>query len=518
MKNSLFHFLKAHRYFLLFIAIYAVLGLINLDKLPIAWTDEIQHLDPVFNYFKHQGFQSKIWPNPGANKIFASYPLLITNLHLLFLSFLPKTIFFTRLPAFLAILTTFFLLYKLLITYSPKNSNFWVLTCILLFALDKSVFEISKSMRIEPWIWLLSILGMHSLLNLKKISNSIKLSVVAGLLIIAHLYVWPLAFVWLCISLYSVVKYKHDKRFIPIIILAFALPALVSYWILNADTQEIFQQLLFQTNKHSSTINLSSQIGEYLWGKFWPYYLEQPLNPLIFYGSISLFLMRLINAQLQQSQLWIGLSLFCLFIPQAILLTPHIRYFGTQWLFAIVLISQCWNPNRLITAKYIFNSSTILKTSTILYLTLVFAGFITRHGVALFQRNDRNPNLAYQFLTKHFNPNDTVKQKVIFGEPIAGYFAANQKDIAFGLAFYPEHWSFNPREVDYFVFHKATPNQLSFLPLMDSTGSPTVELPSTIKKLGRAHTYRNTYLYKIETLDQWNRFFSPSKINEINGK
>jgi hypothetical protein len=151
---------------------------------------------------------------------------------------------------------------------------------------------------------------------------------------------------------------------------------------------------------------------------------------------------------------------------------------------------------------------------------LVVASFITRHAIALYQREDRNPALAYQFLDKHIsNPNTNKYYKtVIFGEPIVDYYAVNRTDLEFGLAFYPEHWTYQPSNHKYLVFHKAKPEQLPFLTVIDSTGLTENNLPAPMQKLGRAHTYRNTYLYQINSKVQWDSFFNPRIMESINGK
>jgi hypothetical protein len=525
MKNSLFSTIKKHPYFVVLLTAYGLLGLLNLDRLPIAWSDEIQHLDPVFNYFKYHKFYSKIWPNPGAEELFASYPPLITNLHLLFLHCLPKTLFFTRLPFLIANLLTLIILYKVLQNHASYKSQFWIFTLSLLFILDKSVFEIGKSMRVEPWIWLCSIAGIYALINLEKPFNKLLLSLIAGILFIAHIYVWPLVIFWVITALFApksntTIKFKFLQS------LLFLLPTIITYTWLNTPPKAIVNQLLFQSSKHASDENSSWQLFQYFWGKFWPYYLEQPLTPFIFIGVLIKSIINVKKVNTTENSYLISISFLLLVIPQVVLLSPHIRYFGTHWLFAIVLFSLWFNPKKLseitnfTNLKSRFLRSNIVKFGLISYLLLVVASFITRHAIALYQREDRNPALAYQFLDKHIsNPNTNKYYKtVIFGEPIVDYYAVNRTDLEFGLAFYPEHWTYQPSNHKYLVFHKAKPEQLPFLTVIDSTGLTENNLPAPMQKLGRAHTYRNTYLYQINSKVQWDSFFNPRIMESINGK
>ena len=525
MKNSLFAYIKKHCLFICLLAGYAFLGIVNLDRLPIAWTDEIQHLNPVFNYFKYNHFYSKIWPNPGANELFASYPPLITNLHLTFLQFLPKTIFFTRLPFFFANILTLIILYQVLQQHAAWKSRPWIFALTTLFILDKSVFEIGKSMRIEPWIWLFVIGGISTILNIEKTRNRMWLSLIAGFLLIAHIYVWPLVLFWIVVAI-VLPQNKTSFKFKSLQIFLFLFPIIITYTWLNTAPKTIIHQLLFQSGKHSSSDNTYWQIFQYFWGKFWPYYLEQPFTPFIYLGVLIKSLIHVKQVRFSDKKSLITLSFLILVLPQALLLSPHIRYFGTHWLFVIVLFSLWFNPDSLKKTapfdqiKFRTPLFKLLKLGLMGYIVLVVSNFIIRHSIAIYQRDDRNPTVAFRFLDKYIpSPYSGSHDKtVIFGEPIVEYYAVNRTDIEFGLAFYPEHWKFQPVNHKYLVFHKAKPNQLPFLTVIDSTGLPQNNLPKSLQKLGRAHTYRNTYLYQINSKAQWDSFFSPIIMEEINGK
>ena len=89
----------------------AVLGLINLDRLPIAWNDEIQNLDPALVWHHTQKFCSPLWPNPGAETHFLSYPPLIEAWHCLWLNF-GKSPWIVRFPFLVFHLTTALILYR----------------------------------------------------------------------------------------------------------------------------------------------------------------------------------------------------------------------------------------------------------------------------------------------------------------------------------------------------------------------------------------------------------------------
>jgi hypothetical protein len=90
------------------------LGLFNLTTLPVAWTDEVMNLDPAIQFHKFGHFFSKLWPNPGAEKVFASYPPLIEIWHIFWLKITNPTVFNIRLPFLIFHLSTLTILYHLL--------------------------------------------------------------------------------------------------------------------------------------------------------------------------------------------------------------------------------------------------------------------------------------------------------------------------------------------------------------------------------------------------------------------
>jgi hypothetical protein len=380
-------------------------------------------------------------------------------------------------------------------------------------------------MRIEPWIWFLIICGIYTILNIEKSRNRILLSLISGFLLIAHIYVWPLVLFWIVVAIIlpqnnASIKFKSLQIFL------FLLPTIITYLWLNIPPKTIIHQLLFQSSKHASSENTYWQVFQYFWGKFWPYYFEQPLTPFIFIGVLLKLIIDSKKVKFSDTKSIITLSFLILVSSHALLLSPHIRYFGTHWLFVIILLSFWFNPseiNKIVPFTHIKSRIRLInlsKLGLISYLVLIFASFIIRHSIAIFQRNDRNPQVAFQFLDKHVADSNSqkIQKTVIFGEPIVDYYAVNRTDIEFGLAFYPEHWTFQPSDHKYLVFHKAKPHQLPFLTVIDSTGLPENNLPKSLQKLGRAHTYRNTYLYQINTKAEWDSFFSPRKMEEINGK
>lgn len=97
MKNSLFTGKLNFPWIFLLIGIYLITGLFNLDRLPIAWNDEIQNLDPALVWHHTGKYCSPLWPNPGAESEFLSYPPLLEAWHCLWLYF-GQSAWIVRLP------------------------------------------------------------------------------------------------------------------------------------------------------------------------------------------------------------------------------------------------------------------------------------------------------------------------------------------------------------------------------------------------------------------------------------
>jgi hypothetical protein len=174
------------------LAAVALLGLINLDRLPIAWNDEIQNLDPAFVWHHTHQFRSPLWPNPGAEFHFLSYPPLIEAWHCLWL-FFGKSPWIIRLPFLIFHLLTILLLHRFLLTNvlrSISHPQRWALLLTAIFLFDKSTGEIARSLRVETLILLLFsllIFTWHHAKNSPSPGNFAFLGLILGSLGIAHL-------------------------------------------------------------------------------------------------------------------------------------------------------------------------------------------------------------------------------------------------------------------------------------------------------------------------------------------
>ncbi len=129
---------------------YAILSLVNLESLPVAWTDEVLNLDPAIQQLQNGTYTSKLWPNPNSDVIFASYLPAIQWFQSAYLRIVPIEIFWVRLPFALLTWGSIILGYFIIRKNSQLN-DFWASIWVGIAFLDKSVFELSRSMRVEPY-------------------------------------------------------------------------------------------------------------------------------------------------------------------------------------------------------------------------------------------------------------------------------------------------------------------------------------------------------------------------------
>ena len=106
----------------LLVGIYLIAGLVNLDRLPIAWNDEIQNLDPALVWHHTGKYCSPLWPNPGAESKFLSYPPLLEAWHCLWLYF-GQSVWIVRFPFLIFHLLTALLLYRFVVHLLSADSS-----------------------------------------------------------------------------------------------------------------------------------------------------------------------------------------------------------------------------------------------------------------------------------------------------------------------------------------------------------------------------------------------------------
>jgi Ca2+/H+ antiporter len=552
----------------LLVGIYLIAGLVNLDRLPIAWNDEIQNLDPALFWYHTGNYCSPLWPNPGAKFKFLSYPPLLEAWHCLWLYF-GQSVWIVRLPFLIFHLLTALLLYRLVCQllsaasstrkqpepYSPKIIEQLALLITALFLFDKSTGEIARSLRVETPIMLLLALFISTapkLIHQCKFHIPPFLGLCLGSLAIAHLYTWPLVLIATAVILNHFIHYQKQSSLLHgfTFLLGLIAPITIFWLVVKPELHDLTTQLFMQAEDHSGT-SLGSNLYGFFIGRFIPYYIEQPYTFLLHLLYWIAALRLLILFYDPRPNLWstffktpkkhffnpfdttllIPILYLSFAIPTAIFLSPQHRYYPVQHLLGLLVIAVYlknfktqlpWNP--LNHCHHILKSTqSAIPTEnnhsnrftpwiSLIFIISLATPWTIRHSVAILQRNQRNPNTAIEFLNKNLNSLPTGE---ILGEPIANYWLAqspNPKKWTYGFEFYPQHFPFNPKKPRYFL-SRTTPNQLPFLTVQDSL----IIKPqfNFTQKLG--HTYDGLYLYKVQTEDAWKILTSPAILKITSG-
>ena len=517
-------------YFLLLI--YAAIALFNLDRLPIAWNDEIQNLDPALVWHNTGFYRSPLWPNPGADIKFLSYPPLLEAWHCIWL-YLGKSPFIVRLPFLIFHLITAVLLHRFVLQilaapstnkqphnpYSQSVVQSLALLITALFLFDKSTGEIARSLRVETPILLLLITFTTTAYNSFQQPSAFKtlvLGLCLGTLSIAHLYTWPLVLIAMLLLMNHLVQFKTPTTFRHgFMFLASTLAPITIFWLtVKPELHDLKAQLFMQAEDHSGASPGANLYGFFI-GRFVPYTLEQPytffLHLLYWIAALRLLFTNLAaKSNLSKSSL-IPLIYLAFAVPTALFLTPQHRYYPVQHLLGLLVIAvylQNYKPNIAWNPK----NRWIKPALSLIFVVSLITPWTLRNSAAILQRSQRNPHTAIQFLNKNLN---AIPSGDVLGEPIANYWLAQSphpQDWQYGFEFYPQHFPFNAAKPRYFV-SRITPKQLPFLFLIDSLNIPTRFAQS--QKLG--HTYNGLYLYQVKSLSAWKRLTNPSTLKITSG-
>ncbi|PHX93194.1 MAG: hypothetical protein CK532_00605 [Flavobacteriales bacterium] len=373
----------------LLLGIYGLMGLINLDRLPIAWTDEVQNLDPALVWHATGEYASRLWPNPGAETHFLSYPPLIEGWHTLWL-YVGKSIWMVRLPFLLFQLISGCLFYCIVLAILnpnkiPKNPAMnsslesvihgLALLFTAIFLLDKSTAEISRSMRVEVLVMLLLLgliygiqklppplqLGEASIQKNKPYTfakQMVFLGLVLGSLAMAHLYTWPIVFVSSLWLIKECIQQENRQTGLSIVsfITGLLAPFLLFIVSVKPEWHNLFAQISFQARDHQANSFLENIVG-FFYTRFVPYTLEQPYTIILHcmawiasfyllfkqYKSLAPFWRNLLNKNkdshphTREVYTLIPILFLSFSIPAAMLLAPQHRYYPIQNMLGLLV-------------------------------------------------------------------------------------------------------------------------------------------------------------------------------------
>ncbi len=482
------HLLKAQRVFYIVLLVFGILGLINLDLIPIPWLDEAACLEPAVMWKRTGHFISKAWPTPGTESIFLSYPPAIMMLHRFTLELFPPEVFWVRLPFLLLHLSAVLLLF-LTLKHHLKLDVRWAALICLYFLFDKAVFEISRSVRSEVievfllslWFWIYT----------KQTRNNLAclfLGIIGGALLLTHLKEWPVVAVmsvWLLLSKPAPARlaaYATGMLLLPLLFL----------WFIDFRVDELYAQLFTHSMEHSAGGNIFKNIYNYFIGRFYPVYKEQPWLPLL-HLFITIIALKQLRSSFKESiyaGVWIFAGLFWLF-----LLGPYYRYFIPMYFVGILILAQ-WINSRKIAFPDLY------KWYYIPLMIGMLLPFGSRHALAIIQRPERDPAAAMQYLDREIPKQGKL---LLYGNEIGMYYAAKYKHIDHAHETSPDHFQFNEYDTIYYLTDQPQPG----LRLKSTYKPESLRLPAWAYKLGKGGTFKGMRIYIIESDTAWKRVAKP---------
>jgi hypothetical protein len=466
--------MRAERLFGVFLLIYLLLGLMNLDTLPVIWNDEVQNLDPAVQHLQTGNWVSWLWPNPGATERFASYPPFVHHWHRLMLCIFPLSPFWVRLPFLLITCLSLWALFHIL---KRRGSNAYLaLGLTVLFAWDRSVFEISRSVRVEP-------LAMALVIAYAWGPRSLWLrSFILCLLPTCHLLLAPLA---LALFLFEWTQLPKTRDRV-----SFLVPAvLIGIYLLyhyNWDITNAYHQMSYQISKHSATLT-SNGLNELLFT-----YQQAPFQDLFFLTA----LVALTYSQIRSGQHNIWLYALGLYLITLCLAQPLHRYWPMAWL----LLALALAPSLSQTPKWLLGLG-------VLALINGASLYAARHFSALADRPARLSQPALAWLDQHLK--SAPEGSLIIGSALAAYAAYQHPHLEYGMPDYLQTFH-HPRKAisDVYVLDFGTghrgPDALSLPPAI----CLGVYEPSPAKSAAGfnswpGESYRGMKLYRLKNPKDW---------------
>ena len=478
-----------NKIFGIIVFLYLLLGLINLDLIPIPWLDEAACLEPAVMWQRTGHYISKAWPTPGTEDIFLSYPPGILMLHRFTLSVFPPEVFWIRLPFLLLHTASILLLFRTLKNHLQLDWR-WATLLVLYFAFDKAVFEISRSVRSEvPEVFLLAC--WFFVFTLPKSNRLLRLGLlgfISGALLLTHLKEWPVVAV---LTLWLLFSEKFNRTTLAYVAGLAILPVGFLVFI-DFQIGELYRQLFRHSMEHSAGSNPMVSIWNYFFGRFFPVYKEQPWLPLL-----HLWVTWLAIKQIKKSfktalpaALWLFAGLVWLFA-----LGPYYRYFLPMYFVGILIVAQ-W----IQTARPEFPN--LKKWYYWPVIAMMLFPFFSRHLLGFIQRPERDPAAAIEFLDKHIPDKGKL---LLYGNEIGMYYAAKHSHIDHAHETSPDHFDFDEYNTIYYLTDRDLPG---FTRL--ATYKPqSLKLPAWMYKLGKGGTFAGMHIYKINSDAEWKKVATP---------
>lgn len=424
--------------FFIWIGLYFIFLILNLDRIPVAWTDEAQLLDPAARYIFNGKFNTTLYAFETSTQVYASSLPFIQLVHLLVLKFVGTDVFWIRLPMAIAAFASVFLLYKILKNY--KYQPLLLLIIPALFLHDKTVYEMIRAGRMEIFTALFFLLSFHWLSQRKFFLSTISTS----LLILTHPAAWSAGLV---IFLFGWFKTKNtqDKIVLPLLVL---LPSVIWLWFIGFDLTALQDQLIGQGKDHGTDLSPGNYLTNNLWYRFWPYWKEQPYMILLHLWAIGFSIFEILKNR-KLNNLILELCFLSTEVFMALMLATHHRYNVLLVLLITMLLAKALNRS------YYRIRDKKLKFCFAILLPFILFPFISRNAIGLAERRERDPKEVLKWIENTIPIEDKT---LLTGSNILHYFAIEKPPFTFFEKIYPQQIKFDQFD-HYYLLAAESPHQ-----------------------------------------------------------
>ncbi len=474
--------------FIIILSLLFAIMLLNLNKVPIAWIDEIMNIEPAWQFLQGNGFIGKMWPHEGAEKIFLAYLPLSSFIHLIDLSIFPPELFFTRLLWLLFLGTSCIFIFKYIVArYLTLEPLIYFILCI--YVLDEGINNSLRNGRIEmPAIAILSALFYLSIRNKRPSIQAVLIS----LLLIAHPGLYPIAFIF---SLNLLTKKASLLKRLQYIVFIGFFP-FVYLMMANFDFQLIYHQLVLHGQEHDQTAVQGNRFYLHFVERFLPIYKYQPymlvINIIMHLSCLYSIIFRWNPRHQLLEWSYLFTSLFWFFT-----LAPFYRY--TSVLSFLMFLHLPSLAHRVFSVfgflKFSLKTANKIQVSLLfLLLSYIAVPFVLRHYYTFKQWPERNEYKVYNWLDQQMQ-HHTKKKNLIIDEAIGFYYSMHHpNDYEFTLPYALHKYDIRNYERVYYLSFRESPTLSNLIGTYEP--SSTQDVPSIGKKI---ITYKGLKLYEVHT-------------------
>ena len=456
-----------------YVVLYFLLLFFNLHLIPIAWLDEVMCLDPGFRLANGQGYNSYFWPQKGTEDFFLAYLPIQPLMHYLHQLVLPFDIYWVRFP------WSIYLLLGSIMFYASMRklglSTLFSVGMLLLIINEKSLFETTRGVRVEP----LMFLAICSAVYVRIKNRSLLQSIVSTTMVFMHPDVWSIALVLYLDATYR--SYKAHKRSTKTI--AVVLTPLIGTFLfllfIDFDIVSFIGQFLHQGNDHSASGNVFHRLHAHFIDRFWPYYISQPWIPTLVYAALIYAISNIIKKQ----ENYLSYGVLITHLVWCSILGPFPRYNSILIVISLLVLAKPMY------AMWMNLKPNIAHTALLGLCILSCADVVIRHTMAIVQREERNPYAVIHWLQEELPKEDTY---LITGSDIAYYAMAEDTTAGYFL------YNIPPYKYDFNRYNRL----LLLLDNKDSTCTQLAEyhiVQSYWSKMFGKKTYKDLYLQEVKS-------------------